>query len=479
MPPRTGLGQQDESKPNVRKVDPLDRRAYQSRAELPVQRSFPSFSGVGPAPKGPLERFLSFFADVRAGEGFGVVLLTLDVFLLLFAYYLLKTVREALILTEGGAYVKAYLSAAQAGLLMVLVPFYGWVATKFVRIQLMTGLFLFFALNLVLFYSAGLAGAREGVAFFIWVGIFNVFIISQIWALANDLYTEGQGKRLFPIIGVGSSLGAWLGAQAAERFVRALKLNPYQLQLIGAGMLVICCVVTVLATRAITARSEPEMKSHETEKLAAVDGFALIFKNHYLLLIAALVVLLNVVNSSGEFLLGDLVSTQAKQLFPSDSAAQKQFVGGFYGSFFAGVNLIGFLLQTFVVSRLFKFIGVRGSLYILPTIALVSYSLIAFVPLLALVRVAKTLENSTDYSINNTVRQALFLPTSREAKYKAKAAVDTFFMRLGDVLLAGVVAIGAALSWSSTHFAWLNVALVLVWLWVVARLSREHRRMNF
>jgi AAA family ATP:ADP antiporter len=118
-------------------------------------------------------------------------------------------------------------------------------------------------------------------------------------------------------------------------------------------------------------------------------------------------------------------------------------------------------------------------LYILPTIALVSYSLIAFVPLLALVRVAKTLENSTDYSINNTVRQALFLPTSREAKYKAKAAVDTFFMRLGDVLLAGVVAIGAALSWSSTHFAWLNVALVLVWLWVVARLSREHRRMNF
>ena len=91
----------------------------------------------------------------------------------------------------------------------------------------------------------------------------------------------------------------------------------------------------------------------------------------------------------------------------------------------------------------------------------------------------KTLENSTDYSLQNTVRQALFLPTSREAKYKAKAAIDTFFMRFGDVLQSGVVKLGNELAIGLSGFAWLNVALTGVWLWIAARLYREHRRMGF
>ena len=103
----------------------------------------------------------------------------------------------------------------------------------------------------------------------------------------------------------------------------------------------------------------------------------------------------------------------------------------------------------------------------------------AVAPALAIVRGAKTLENATDYSLQNTVRQALFLPTTREEKYKAKAAIDTFFMRSGDVLQAGIVRLGAQLHFSLTGFAWVNVGLTLVWLYIVSRLSREHRRMGF
>jgi ATP/ADP translocase len=96
----------------------------------------------------------------------------------------------------------------------------------------------------------------------------------------------------------------------------------------------------------------------------------------------------------------------------------------------ASVNLLGFLIQAFLVSRVFKWIGIRGALFILPIIALGSYSMIALLPILAMVRVAKVVENSTDYSIQNTARHALFLPTSREAKYNAKQAIDAFFWRL-------------------------------------------------
>jgi AAA family ATP:ADP antiporter len=238
-------------------------------------------------------------------------------------------------------------------------------------------------------------------------------------------------------------------------------------------------VLLVIVNRIATANSIPEMAKHADEKLAPGDGFALIFRSRYLLAIAVLIVLLNVVNSTGEFLLGNLVTEQAHALHPGNVAAQKQFIGGFYGSFFAGVNLLGFLIQTFVVSRILPKIGVRGALYVLPVISLVSYSVLGLVPLLGFVRWAKTLENATDYSLQNTLRQALFLPTSREAKYKAKATIDTFFMRSGDVIQAGIVRLGAQLQIGMAGFAWMNVALTIMWLYAVTRLGREHRRMGF
>ena len=163
------------------------------------------------------------------------------------------------------------------------------------------------------------------------------------------------------MIGVGSSLGAWLGALGASRLVSALHATPYQLQLLAAAILLVCCGLVIAVNRIATRNSTPEMASHAEQKLAAGDGFALIFRSRYLIWIAALIVLLNVVNSTGEFMLGDLVSNQAHALYPGDAAAQKQFVGSFYGNFFADVNLLGFLLQTFAVSRLFPLIGVRGA----------------------------------------------------------------------------------------------------------------------
>jgi AAA family ATP:ADP antiporter len=375
--------------------------------------------------------------------------------------------------------VKAYSSAGQAALLILLVPLYGYFGTKVVRVKLIVGLMLFFAANLAIFYSFGINGAREGVVFYIWVGIFNVFAISQVWAFANDIYTEGQGKRLFPMIGIGSSLGAWLGAKGAERLIEKVNASPYQLQLLAAAILLVCCVLVVVVNRTAARHAIAEMGANAQAKLGAAGGFALIRRDRYLTWIAILMVLLNIVNSTGEFLLGDLVSNHAQQLHPGDMAAQKQYVGAFYGGFFANVNLLGLLLQMFAVSRILPVIGVRGAMYILPSISLVSYSMIGLVPLLGLIRWAKTIENATDYSLQNTLKQALFLPTSREAKYKAKAAIDTFFMRFGDVLQAGLVRLGAQFHLAFSGFAWINVGLTLVWLFAVTRLAREHRRMRF
>src|SRR5258706_126650 len=188
------------------------------------------------------DRFLSIFTEVHAGEGSGALLLGACVFLLLESYYILKTVREALILSEGGAEIKAYSAAVQAALLLMIIPAYGRFASRVNRDRLITSVTIFFASNLVLFYLFGRAGFRVGILFFLWVGIFNVLVIAQFWSLANDLYNKEQGKRLLPLVGIGSSLGAWLGSIHARQLFPVF--GTYGLMLLAGGLLLICVALS-------------------------------------------------------------------------------------------------------------------------------------------------------------------------------------------------------------------------------------------
>jgi AAA family ATP:ADP antiporter len=274
-------------------------------------------------------------------------------------------------------------------------------------------------------------------------------------------------------------LGAWIGAETVEPLIGGLGYTPYTLMLLGAVVLLLAFSFTFVVDRRESGRqATPEAVEIASKPLGKDDGFRLVVGDRYLAWIALLIILLNVVNTLGGYLIDMLVLREADLRFGADptSGGYQAFVGGFYGVFYARVNLLGFLLQLFVASRALRYAGVRGSLFLLPVLALVNYSVIAVAPLLAVVRVGKILENATDYSINNTVRQALFLPTSREAKYKAKAAIDTVGHRLGDVLAAGVLLGGLAMGLGLAGFAWLNVGLTAVWLGAAGRIAREHRR---
>jgi AAA family ATP:ADP antiporter len=135
------------------------------------------------------------------------------------------------------------------------------------------------------------------------------------------------------------------------------------------------------------------------------------------------------------------------------------------------------LLQLFVVSRVVKYLGVPVALCIVPLVALGSYATAAFIPSLAIMRWVKTAENSVDYSLMNTIRQMLFLPTTREEKYKAKQVIDSFVVRAGDVLAAVTVYLGTTFfALSVSQFAWINAALVVVWLILAVLTGREFQR---
>ena len=433
----------------------------------------------GPTEKGPLEKLLSPFADVRRGEAASALLLALLMFLLLTSYYMLKTAREVFILSEGGAEVKSYSSAGQAVLLLFLVPAYSAFASRVSRVQLVTWVSLFFASNIVLFVIAATAHLTIGVAFFLWLGVYNVMVVAQFWAFANDVYTPEQGKRLFPLIGVGSSLGALAGSLRAGHLLETQ--GPVRLLVGGAGILVICVGLARLIDRSSRRATPGRQGASADEPLGeGKSGFGLLLSNRYLTLIALLILLLNVVNTTGEYLFGKYVVQQAADMYGSaaDAAgARGKYIGETYANFFSNVNLLGLLLQMFVVSAVFRTIGVRRALFIHPLIAGAGYLMMLRAPSFNAIRWLKTADNAVDYSLGNTTKQALWLPTTRQEKYKAKQAVDSFCVRAGDVIQAGIVYTGELASFGVTAFAALNLVMTAAWLAVATGLSRRLREL--
>ena len=178
---------------------------------------------------------------------------------------------------------------------MGVVPLYGWLASRVPRVRLIAITSVFFALNLGLFSLAGRAGLRIGVAFYIWLGIFNVFVPAQFWAFANDLYTEGQGRaalRAHRRRRLARRVGRRVGGDAAAQ---AGGLHAVDADVRQRRILLVALAVTIFVNRRETARTEPEARKINEAPLGRQGGFELVLKDRYLPWIALLIVLLNVV----------------------------------------------------------------------------------------------------------------------------------------------------------------------------------------
>jgi AAA family ATP:ADP antiporter len=424
-----------------------------------------------------LDRALRLFADVRPGEGRLAVLLALNVFLILTTYYILKPVREALILGQGSAELKTYLSVGQVALLSVAVPYYGRLAARLHRRALMNVVTYFFVACLAAFYVLAQARLAIGIAYFLWIGVFNLMIVAQFWSFANDLYTREEGERLFPIVGFGASLGAVLGAVIAGRLMRPL--GVYQLLLVGAALLAAQLQVTNYVDRHTSGHEDaPKPPSKKSEPAAThTNAFMLVFRTPYLLLIAIMLLLNATVDATGEYILGSIVTDAAQGRVASGHAGGlgvEAVIGAFYSRYFALINITSLLLQLFVVSRIVKYLGVSKAVMILPALSLVAYNVLAFVPGLLAVLGAKVAEKGTDYSLSNTVRNMLFLPCTREEKYSAKQAIDSFFFRMGDVVSAAIVFAGTHAGLTASGFAKLNVVLAAAFLGLAVLVGRAY-----
>jgi AAA family ATP:ADP antiporter len=446
----------------------------------------------------PLERLLRIVSDVRPGEGVASGSMLASVFLLLAANYFIKPARDGLLAVSelpglSEMELKAYTSFGQSLLLLGVVPLYCRLAARWPRRRFIERVGLFVAANLVVFWALqpGLFVERMpylGIVFYLWSGIFNVLVVAQFWSFAADLYTGEGGLRLFPAIALGATAGSAVGAWLAKMFVRSEILGTYSLLLVAAALLVAAVRLMRFAESCQTVDetfTTPPCSASSAER-ADSGALRLLLRHRYLLATAVVILLVNWVKTNSDNLLFSIVQEVLQNEVAArgftDPAAVDQFIRdqttAFYGDFFFWVNLFGFLLQALLVSRVLKYGGFAALLLALPMISLVAYPLLAWLPMLSLFRIAKIAEDSTNYSLNNTAVQVLWLPTTREMKYKGKAAVDTIFVRLGDGLAALTTFTGVhVLLFPVNAFFALNALLAAAWFVLALVVVTDNRRL--
>ncbi len=420
------------------------------------------------------ERFLRSVTRLEAGEGRCLALFFGYAFLLLVAYYIVRTLREPLLLVDASAEVKTYASAVAALALLLLVPLYGAAFRRTSRNQLVRWVTGFFIATLGALYLAGRSGVDIGFAYYVWAGIFGVTIVAQFWAHAADCFDVTTGRRLFPAIMMGATLGGIVGPSVFKALHDVL--DAPQLMLVAMALLALTVPFVNWTRSSVPAdRRSCAAASNEPSPDSPFGGFSLIARDRYLLLVALVIMLLNCVSMMGDYLLTDSVISQAEQQVKSDPSLDKgQLIGDFYASFYLAVNVLTVVMQVFLVGRLFRWIGVNGALLVLPIVALIGYGAVVFLPIFGLLHAVRVCEYGGNYSVFNTARQALFLPLSAKGKYEGKIATDTFFWRFGDLIPAGIVFIG--LHWlvlGAQQFVLVNMALSLTWLAVALRLARR------
>jgi AAA family ATP:ADP antiporter len=405
--------------------------------------------------------------DIRPNEVRRALLLTADIFLLLLAYYLLKMAREVLILGAPGARaeLKTYAWGGEAIFLIGISLGFGAIASRVKRRTLLITVTTFFAAHLVIFDALVHMKSHQlavGIAFFVWLGCFNVLIVAQFWSFANDLYNREDGERLFPLVALGGSLGALVGVQLAKPLFHWIGTGHSLL--LGALFLIAALALALSVDRGATGGSS-------APPVPDASGPALLRHDRYLALIAALAVAKNAVNALGEYVLDRRLLESAHHV--ADSHA---YIAAFKSDYLTGASAFGLIVQLTLVSRILKRIGSGAALCILPVLVIGGYSSLFVVPVLGLAMTVKVAENGTDYSLQKTAEQALYLVTSRAAKYKAKAIVDTVFVRLGDFMAAGTVALLVALAVPFRGVVAVTLLFALALLGISVELARLHRR---
>lgn len=439
---------------------------------------------VTEAPK--KKRRLRALVDVKPSEVLPMIVSVLWIFLAISAYYIIKPIRGQVLQEYIGVDNKPKALVATTIFVGVFAYVYGKVVQRIDRRTLILSTYFIFLACIGAFAAVMTSpSALTGYVFYVWVSTFSVMVVSQFWALQADVWTKEEGSRLFGFIGLGTVSGGIAGTFATKM---AKDVATWKLLLTSAGILGICLLLSIYIlafaankSRAASEASEPERpraRGSESESVSRPDSkpkasnaIATVLTSPYLRLIAAMTLLLNLVNSNNEWILDKLFSTMG------DGDART-----FYADFYFWTNLLAAAIQFLLTGPIQRIFGARVALLFLPLVGMLGGSAFLLIPTLAIIRLQKIAENATDYSIQSNTREFLYLPTTKVEKYAAKNVNDTFVVRTGDLLAAGAIELAKLLvdavgDGGLRVLVGANLVLGAVWIAVVLRIGSLNRRL--
>jgi len=412
---------------------------------------------------------LGRIVNVRPAETAGLIAAFAFNFLVFTAYYILRPLRDSMGVTGGVHALDDLFWFTFLGMLLA-VPLFGWISGRYLRSMFLPWTYVFFIINLLAFWAVFTALEDDtwpARVFFVWLSVFNLFVVSVFWSFMADLFNKEQAGRMFAFIAGGASTGAVIGSGITAFFAETV--GDVNLLLISAAMLAGTLLLMRYLLRWSARRADDGDRIVESPIGGnPFAGITLVLRSRYLAGIALFVFLMAAVTTF-------LYLQQAALLeihFPDGSERT-----AFLGKIDFTVNLIALVLQLFAIGRLTARLGVTTMLIAVPVIVAAGFLLIAASPTLATLVAVYVVRRVGQYAVTRPSLHILYTTVDRASKYKAKNFNDTVVYRGSDAVVASFhEAVVKMLSLGLAGIAWLGAGVAVVWAVIAIFLGRAHER---
>lgn len=402
--------------------------------------------------------------DLRPGELPALMISFGYFFSLLCAYYIIRPLRDEMGIL-GGIKNLPWVFSGTFLVILAMVPLYGWVSSRYPRRQFLPLVYAFFIVNLLLFYGLfyfQVSPAHVAQSFFIWVSVFNLFVVSVFWSFMNDIYDKDQAKRLFGAIASGGTAGALCGPILTTWL--AQPLGTHNLLLISAALLGLSILFIARLSAWFDQQPQSRVDTSYQQPIGGhwLAGFSLVFRSPYLMGIGLLILLYTTLSTFLYFQQASIIQDSF-----SDSAERTSV----FAMIDLAVNSLTILIQVFLTGRLVRMLGLAWTLALIPLLLVVGFLILSLSPVLGVLIVVQILRRAGNYSIMRPAREMLYVVLGREEKYKAKNFIDTVVYRGGDAVSAWVYDAMRSMGLSLGQIAFIAAPLAAVWALVAYRLG--------
>jgi AAA family ATP:ADP antiporter len=392
-------------------------------------------------------------------------------FCVLSSYYILRPVREAMAVGSGADTIP-YLFLGTFTAMIIATPVFGWVTSRYPRRTFLPWVYLFFISNILVFWFVfsqlvddGADHVWLGRAFFVWLSVFNLFVVSVFWSFMADIYTRDQGRRLFGFITAGGSIGALIGGAATSAYVMQIGFQ----NLFPIAAILLC--IAILCIRQLREWVAHEEESSDNVKAGKplggnpFSGMTHVFRSKYFLGIAASSIIASLLGTALYMFAAQLVETS----IPGANARTE-----FFSNINFWTNLFALFGQMFLVRHIVVHFGIGRSLAVLPIISIAGFALLAFDPVLGVVAFLTIARRALGFSFSKPTTDMLYSVVTAEEKYKTKNFIDTAVYRFGDIVGTWSVKLMMGLGIAGVSFVMLPFAVI--WCVISLWLGRDYKR---